>query len=405
MNIDSNHYLGGHLVGIGKITKSGEVIYNKLEKPIHNRITSVGLDHLFQFSGSAHPNVEWRNSYSSSAVGFASYFVGKEGNSSKASYRAGVLEYVAFGNGTSSTNFDDTTLASQIGGYSDTKYYGTASTGLCGSIVNSFGNLSHKITHQSATVSETTTINEIGWFGAYDTTSSYSNKVLFARVVLPSPITLQAGEYLLTTYQLDETISNNTETTINDFFGLKDPNGNTLQAAQKIARYCSGMSSTNSPMASTPFITKTGEGGYSASAQMTPTCFYPVYCYNEVKSQISYNTSSSKTFPTDGDYVSSMTYFDSSYSDFNGGTSSYNGVGSTNKYRDITYISGAFNPNMESNPAGYQDIYFIVANGMCYRFGYYDNGTWVPQALRKYANKQLTFTFRVRYSTADTTLN
>jgi hypothetical protein len=38
--------LGGRLVGIGVIHKDGSEDYKWLDKPIHNKIVSGGLDHL-----------------------------------------------------------------------------------------------------------------------------------------------------------------------------------------------------------------------------------------------------------------------------------------------------------------------------------------------------------------------
>lgn len=413
MILDNNRFLGGHLVGIGKVRANGEVEYQELEKPVHNRITSVGLDHLFQFGGSQQENGN---------DGTAKYglWIGTSTSTySNYKYRAGALQYMSYGSGTTATAFTDTDLANGSGLYSNTKYTSSVSAQtLNGTKVNSFGNYSFRVTHKSAAAAATTTINEVGWYGAYtnnssslDPSASNTTMVLFARVVLPSPITLNAGEYLLTTYQLDETNSNTTATTGSDFFGLKDSNGNTLQYEQKLTRYQSGSSEFGKSL-SEPYIT------YEALPNMYYSgsyCFLPPYFLRNSSDWsvtgfvFGYSTNSSKTFPNEGgaewNGMTAFTSTGSATTNFNGTLASYTGVGSTNKYRDRTYTTGAYNPNMLNNPTGYQDIYYININGMAYRFGYYDNGVWVPQAWRKYANQAVTFTFRTRYSTPDTTLS
>ena len=402
---EDNKFLGGHLVGIGKVRTNGEVEYQELDKPIHNRITSVGLDHLFQFASSNHPNYSDAGSASQQSIpGVLWAGTNSDTSGSPTYYRAGALEYMSFGSGTAPTTFTDTTLQNGIGSYTNTKYYNTGSKqSLNGTKVNSFGNFSFRISHQSAAVSETTTVNEIGWFGAWDTTSSYSNKVLFARVVLPSPITLNAGEYLITTYQLDESNSNTTATTGSDFFGLKDVNGNTLQYEQKLQRAYSG-SNWNVTGLSEPYISDTGSGAYLSNK----TLYYPPFCGLATSNSpftFYFSTNSSTTFAADGSQDTSLYSFATSNSTYSFSIDTYNGVGSTNKYRDKIFVSGAYNPGMAGYPNNYQSIYFLFINGMGYRFGYYDNGVWVPQAWRKAANEQVTFTFRTRYSTVDTTMS
>jgi hypothetical protein len=60
---------------------------------------------------------------------------------------------------------------------------------------------------------------------------------------------------------------------------------------------------------------------------------------------------------------------------------------------------GTFDFNWLDKP-----IHFMRVRGMDYRFGYYeeDGTTWHPQALRKFGNQILKFTFRTRYVTEDT---
>jgi len=413
MIIENNRYLGGHLIGIGKIRANGELEYQELKNPIHNKIVSVGLDHLFQFSGSTYPDFGYASSNDSAAGVLWASVSGRSGYG----YRAGALHYMAFGSSSAATAFSDSDLGNRLVDYSSVKISErTSPYNLNGTRINSFGNYSFKLTHKSAAVAETVTVNEIGWYGAYGTNSSNpENKVLFARVVLPSPITFNPGEFLVTTYQLDETNSNTIATTDASFFGLKDSNGNDLQYEKKLVRYQTTYSESygwsNANYLGEPKIDVSG-GGRVDFGQSYP--YLPPYVVSPASNaysrfSFSYSTDPTKTLPADGgaDYSGLVAFSATGTSgeNYDGQGVTYTGVGSTNKYRDKKFITGIYNPNMIGNPSAYTDIYYLHINGMAYRFGYYDDGVWVPQAWRKYANQKVTFTFRTRYSTEDTTMS
>ena len=394
--LEDNRFLGGHLVGIGKRKANGEIIYQELDKPVHNRIMSVGLDHLLVCGGPDKPNAEegyeaetylWSGTYNSASYG----------------RRSGALHWMAFGNGTAATAFTDTALGNKISTYYSTKCTSSESgqklngtkwtTG-----ADNFGKFSFRVSHESTAVSETTTINEIGWFGGYGSSTNDLNlgatPVLFARVLLPSPITLLSGEKLITTYQLDETNANATETTGTSFFGLLDTNGNALQYKQRLVRRNSSSGGWGGSI-SEPRVTSQGGGDN-----------YNI-CFHAAFQQISPNRSDFATYTTTSS--DTLPSINSSYAFSNGTTwdygtvsstvSAYTQVGETSKFRDRVFMSGAYNPNMAGDPSGKNDIRGIILNGMGYLFGYEENGSWVSQAWRKYANKQVTFTFRTRYTT------
>lgn len=400
--LEDNRFLGGHLVGIGKRKANGEIVYQELEKPIHNRITSVGLDHLFMYAGPDKPD--------GPSDGNA-FLAGTTGNQSLGS-RSGALHWVAFGSGTDATNFTDTALGNKTSTYYSTRCTSSASgQKLNGTTWTSgaadFGKYSFRVSHESTAVSEDTTINEIGWFGGYSPNTattdinSGATPVLFARVLLPSPIMLLSGEKLITTYQLDETNANATETTGTSFFGLLgvrivsgEEVWEPLHYKQRLVRYASG--GGWDCLISERYISTSGwESFYNQR-------FFPAFCtQNALNNEgfFSYTTDPTDTLPAIN--TSSMFTHSTAWS---GGTMSssldtYYGAGSTNKYRDRIIVSDAFNPSMSGDPTGYKDICGIIINGMGYLFGYEENGAWVSQALRKYANKKITFTFRTRYTT------
>ena len=305
--LEDNNFLGGHLVGIGKVKANGEVIYNELDKPIHNRITSVGLDHLFQWAGT--------DTYTTSgSKNHMFLWVGNVTSSSDCipAGRAGALNYMKFGSGYSETSFTDTDLKNSLSSFVDTKETSSFSNQtLNGTRINSFGNYSMRISHRSDAVSDTTTVNEIGWFGGYTNAQkvvvtpgdSNTTMVMFSRVVLPSPIVLKSGESLITTYQLDVTVSDTTASVIPDFFGLKDVNGTTLQAEHKITLASTSSSSDSwdgkitimdyitSDGASTEYVSYTGQHVFHA--------FNPVVYSSSYYLPLAYSTTVN-AFPQDG---------------------------------------------------------------------------------------------------------
>ena len=67
------------------------------------------------------------------------------------------------------------------------------------------------------------------------------------------------------------------------------------------------------------------------------------------------------------------------------------------KYRDYVLILQPGYPNLNSGE-NYVDFNVLVFNGIAYRFGYYDNGTWVPQKLRKTGDQLYKLTYRMSYT-------
>lgn len=408
MILEDKTYLGGKLVGIGKIRKTGELEYRFLEKPISNRIVNNGLDMIFS------PNLTTNYVYNSSGGGIEPSWRSL-GYSSGGIY--GPLSFLAIGTGSTPTQFNDTGLQSIINLGDETYTYNTNTSIVNGTGTNSpeFGHYSFRITHQTAQMTSNVTIRELGWFGAYNGDTNYSigngTPVMFARVVLDSPIELAQGEYLIVTYQLDEIDSNLTETVIDNFFDLKDPNGNTIKAVKKFCRYGNKSSGDWSWYIGGPYITTSASG--TTGTNVWDGIYFPYYMMNYsaygdtgiVDSY--YSTSPTKTFPANyAEDSSNMINFrrniggDISYQILD-----YTCLGLADKYRDYKITLGAYCPAMTGQPEAYTDIYYLRIRGMNYRLGYDDNGTWVPQALRKYANQQMSFTFRTRYYTVDSESN
>ncbi len=398
--ITNSTKLGGKLVGLGKVRKNGEMEFNWLEKPIKNRIVNSGLNYLLSYPDN--------NSWFSNPTSTGSSTLGwRTQPYSSMSYLCGPLWNSSIGTDATPTSFTDTALKAEVGGKSISVL---PKGGYTGSQMLDFGVLNMRVTHNHNAVSQTTSVREIGWFGgtggAYNTAST--NPVMFSRVVLDQPVVLQEGEQLVATYQLDETWAYRDETPIT-FFGLTDAEGNPLKAVCRINRNfttrsdSSGAPSFNISGANFPYIDYSGSGSDGSRGYNCYWTYTMLTNSNSNTGPLFYSTSPDKTFPAKFSADSGLTRIGTSGFSL---TSTYTQAESTNKYRDIVFTLGEYSPDMSSQPEAYKDIHYLHCLGTAYRFGYYDeNETWVPQALRKYANQVLTLTFRERFITDDTTLS
>lgn len=411
-NFEDSTHLGGYLVGIGKIKANGEMEYKELETPIKNKIVNSGLNHLLMYNGSPSATL---NENSSSRPPF---IIGSYNN------YYGILQFSGIGTNGDETDFFDTGLKSQVGSYvgsSNNDFIRTSNTYQTTKL-NSFGNISYKVTHKHKQVSETTTIREIGWFGRYGASGSYVYP-MFSRVVLPSPIVLNAGEQLITTYQLNVDFSNKEPINI-QFFGLKDSNGDTLYASKKLVQYYQINSSTNSASYLSAPIIRYSESSDDVSSYISDMGYIPSTLFYSLHPVWFRNTSSNGTssniygvgaystvdreHPSNGSQLSSSTnkVMQSNelvYNNLETNVYDYKCTDKKSKYRDVDYVWGIYSPNLGNKPSGYTDIHTITLHGYDYRFGYMnEEGTaWVPQALRKYANQKLTLRYRQRFVTDD----
>ena len=220
--------LHGLVVGLGKIRKDGSKEFRWLEKPIHNRIVSGGLDAWFQLNGSntaTTTNDYWDNRLLSSSTSSSQPF-------------CGLLQYMAIGTDGTPTQFTDTALGAQVGGYSRATSYTIAPfVGFC---VNSDNTVSTRRQITSIAVTDSTTVREIGWFEKYTNADTY---VMFSRVVLDSPVTLESGESLIVCYQINMTIANFDETEVPAAMlsGLLDEDGNQVRGLKSTRIYTTGV--------------------------------------------------------------------------------------------------------------------------------------------------------------------
>lgn len=410
--------LSGAIVGIGFI-RNGVMEYKKLDTPIHNRITQDGLDYLLTLNGTDMYADLGSSRTDYPAIGTC--WIGDRnistGSYSSKVYGTGVLAYAAYGSGTGETSFTDTELVNRISDYTNT--YITNNPELLGvkTYTDTYGKYSYRVTYKFGEAITTTTVNEVGFYGKYynhiTDTESY---VMFSRVALPQPIVLEAGVELIVTYQLDVTNAYATEGSI-DFTGLTDSEGNPLKAVAKLYRVVSSGLGTWSDGPNNEFgISENGTASHQYENSF-PKVYPPFVVRTQAKNEWNWNYGSvacyssnqSIALPANNASLSTDSLCESlSYATSNTSQGAFFALftpylckGKTSKYRDVKYVFGEDCPYTFEN--SYTDISLIGINGMLYRFGYYDNGTFVPQVYRKYGNKALVLTSRVRYATQDTT--
>lgn len=415
--------LHGLVVGLGKVRKDGSTEFRWLDKPIHNRIVSGGLDEYFMFNGTT--------GYSSdSAVGnmdnrfLGSYF---EYNFSY----TGVLNYIAIGTDGTATKFTDTSLNAQVGDFScsDGSY---RTIPYFGCRLNADNSISFRVPRVSVTVDTATTIREIGWFEKYTTGATY---VMFSRVVLPSPVELEAGDKLIVVYQLNVSYGNleESETPSSLLSGLLDADGNQLRGRASYRLYFRS-SSANPPTVGTWFNAQESSsywvsyGGNFLGSRIsesfgktsykvygsTPRAQYgfkiiaPFSTYSSDK-----NVALPYTMNPNFSMADQMSIVPMNQSATSALTESGTNITSWNPkpyvpgtyYRDREIVVSPAWPTMTTEQ--YQDIYAICHNCYLIRFGYMDttdpdNPVWVPKPWRKQFGQSYKFTFRYKLNTVDT---
>ena len=412
--------LHGLVVGLGKIRKDGSKEFRWLDKPIHNRIVSGGLDYFLKFNGNNgyhYTGTYWgiqRNLFNP----WRRYQVAE---SSYCTY-SGCLQFMSIGTDGSPTAFQDTSLKSQVGGYSETPAYSVVPYN--GVMVDERNTkvLHLRITLQSIAVENDTVVREVGWHGKIYTFETYP---MFSRVVLPEPVPLAAGERLTVCYQMNATLGwDEREVDAPVFAGLLDPDGNQVRAFTK-RLVNNGISDSNIGTYIDSDVSRklieyiiNGYGNGSGPKNATPGAGYTVQ-----PSDLKFVMSPPfVTFSNEAD-CSAKALFSStnpnfSYPTNNNASGSFPSVsvGSLNgsfvvadhidgtKSRDISVTIA---PDWPSQSEGYQDIYGLIYFGCFIRFGHYDNTdlsnpVWVPKPWRKQFGQSYKFTFRYKLSTADT---
>ena len=392
--------LEGFVTGIGIIHTDGTEKFEWLDEPKHNRIVSVGLDHLMCYDG----NTTGYFTSNTATPTDPALWIGHLNN------HYGALHFCKIGSGKAETSFTDIDLQTPIGGLSSTIKSGEP---FCGTKCNEEGKYILRISHISNPVPNACKIWEVGLFGQYGETPNIVNP-MFARVKLDTGVELLAGERLIFTYDLHINYADIEEVSNQDFFGMFDEVGDPLKYSRKLYFKYQHTNRQNSneqvkygdKLLKDLYITTQGtEAGYNSNNDNLYFLRLPPYYYNAIGTYGDYDSTGYSL------QEQNWTVYDASLSkaraealadNYTFDVLDYTGVDSRDKYRDITITMGLYNPNME-DPTDFSDIHFLRIRGMNYKFGYYDeNEEWVSQSLRKWASQTMTFTIRTRYVTEDT---
>lgn len=408
--LNQKYSLEGFLVGIGKVRKDGSVEYRELEKPIHNQIVRTGLNLMLDdFSSYYYGQSNWLHASTKSlwCWYYSNDTTGNPGN-------VGPLTFCSFGTDSTATNVETQTNLNALVERYFTKYLPAVSGNnwpYWGTTEFTPGTMSMRVSHKSSAVSSTTNVNEIGYWGAKKANATWSSGVtyrLFSRIVLPTAYTLEAGESLITTYQLNCSFGDY-QTTSGNFFGLLDSEGNPLKYQSRRVMYHNGF------YWGIPHISTIGLGVCCNNNTTWPTpgswiqmpigftgtpAIFHLEASNWVQTvnRIGYSLTD-KEIPAWGTAESGLTDRTISGAADRDIGSTKDFVAGTN-YREGNIVLPNFWPLM-SNPTDYVDIHYLNIAGVAYRFGYDNGGTWVPQAWRKYGNQTVNMTFRTTLSTPD----
>lgn len=406
--------LHGLLVGLGKIRKDGSKEFHWLDKPIHNRIVSGGLDEFFMYNGSP----------TDSCYNYWNVYNNNRFLSDDSGQGLGLLKYMAIGTDGTATEFTDTGLKSQVGLYSNEYTY--TSVPYWGTRINSDDTISLRVQRTSVAVESDTVVREIGLFEKNSSSETY---YMFSRVVLPSPVDLLAGEKLTIVYQLNVTYANlsETDTPSSLLSGLLDSDGNPLRGRSSFRMVFKSNSTSGGPYTiprdtwmlnlpsslTGPFFGINGVnvgnnpfGQYNKYGTELGSPFLSTDRNGNRSAMLFYSIDSgySLTLPqfaavNNGQHPDNLvTTLDSNYM-----TCTVKPYTIGNYYRDIEFVLTPGFINTES----YVDIYAISCNSFLTRFGYYDNTepdnpVWVAKPWRKEFGKSYKITFRYKLTTTDT---
>ena len=406
MILEQSMGIGGRVVGIGKITKEGELVYREIE-PVHNTIVDGGFAIMLQ------ANFDDTCYYDTSEAGMcyngwiSGLHTGSRYGTTYYNWRVGAIQYCQYGTGGKVTEESDTSLENPVAGYG-TPYILEELNG-CAYVS---GTIRNRVTYRFGAASENAIIREIGLFTRKVTngTTLSNDYKMFARVVLASPYTVMAGESFVVTYELGISlppVAHNLDT------GLVDENDVPIKYSRKyVLRTQSnypGLPSFNW----NPSIPHTGmsyykdnvvgETGYSnENSIIAHQALMPIWSFVQTKISGAYYMQpayslTDKAFPNDWSNDTGVTLYATGAITLR--MQPYN---ATTKSRSCQFVLPTTWPNNLAE-TGSADIHYLLFNGVAYRFGYYDEGHegdsdyWHPQAIHKTGRQTLSYTLTQRF--------
>lgn len=379
--IKQNNTLSGYIVGLGKVRADGSVEYQELKEPVKNTIVKQGLNKWFTHNGSNSAIVQ-----------------GADGDSKILPTSA--IRAMRYGISSTPTNFATTTelFSPEGSGPYDTiytnswPYHGTRNDPMDDSVIN------YRWTTKSPAAEAPTQIREIGIYKKEN-----NNYYLFARVVLPYAFELQIGESFICTYQLSVSFplrGNMAHRHLSQgvFF---DSAGHDLQPETSQEVLLNISSNTGYANVITNVSTSNSTAPYSPAN--TPVAWGP-YCrlnddgtgYYGSKDTVFYKESQVN-------YQAINAAFPQNYSLDTGA--------SRPVFNILNYTPDTFErkiqvrlphlwPNMQYE-TDYRDIWYLNFRCLAIRFGYTENGVWIPAAWRKRGNESVYFTLVNSFKTQE----
>ena len=406
MKLEQRMGIGGRVVGIGKITKEGELVYHKIE-PVHNII----VDNAFAIMLQA--NFDDTCYYDTSEAGMcyngwiSGLHTGNRYGTTYYNWRVGAIQYCRYGSGGKATEYTDTGLETPISDYGSPYILEELNGCAC---VN--GTIRNRMTYRFGAASADATIREIGLFTRKVTsTTALSNEYkMFARVVLPSPYTIMAGESFVVTYELGISlppVAHNLDT------GLLDENDTPIKYSRKYVLRTQARYPGLPGFDWNPSIPHTGmsyykdnvvgETGYSNDNNIIAhQALMPIWSFVQTKISGAYYMQpayslTDKAFPSDWSNDTGVTLYATGAITLR--MQPYNAA---TKSRSCQFVLPTTWPNNLAE-TGSADIHYLLFNGVAYRFGYYDEGHegdenyWHPQAIHKTGTQTLSFTLTQKF--------
>lgn len=366
--------MSGYLVGIGKIRPDGSETYNLIE-PVKNMIVKQGLNNWLRIDGN--------NSLTARADQTATYN----------QYRYHPMyniEYCAYGSSNAANVFENTTDLSNalVTPYNTKK----TSWPYCGSSQFESTKYRVRISHESAAAATNQNVKEIGYYLRLPNNTFE----MFSRVVLPFTYQLNAGEKLVTTYEiiLEFPYSHSVATIAST--GLHDQNELLLEAQGKETIGMGSIISNND--FTFPGVATNGVFNMSWIAQSALFLSPAFYNCSGNINQVFYSLNSIN-FPAnyEGDVIGSRLARDN-------GASKPLVMATAYVYdsfqRDQVITLPTFWPE-QTDADGYKDIYYLNFNCFAMRFGHTVDGVFTPTPWRKYAQKIASFVYRQVVATED----
>ena len=282
------------------------------------------------------------------------------------------------------------------------------------------GVLDMRISHLSPAAGADVAVRELGYWGAsYKNGSDLTNWGMTSRIILPSPYYLNAGEQLLTTYEIRVTLD--TDTSYGQFQSMTDTGGNALEykcrrnLVEVVGNFGGG---ANCHAFDFPYIDEQGGGNIwpsgTAASSNIPTGVKagttaqpwrwggstPNYTGSNLKyssaNNVAYTTDTTHEIPDWGTAESGLTIVqDSRHARANVRTYV---AGSHEIIYDL--ILPQFWPNL-SLDTDYADIAYLNVGGLAIKFGKMVDGVFTPQVCRKLATKQWKLSFKTSIKTPD----